>query len=106
MMSYKENIRAILECHFAGFKEELIDNAINCILALSMSKKPERIAELEKATNRTLLEMLADVACNDEFSCDNCPLRLKDICKPFRKGTDCYTLWLNYLAGKETHEKT
>ena len=31
-MTYKENIKAILECSFAGFKEEIIDSACNRIL--------------------------------------------------------------------------
>lgn len=31
-MTYRENIRAILECHFAGFKEEIIESACNSIL--------------------------------------------------------------------------
>lgn len=31
-MTHKENIRAILECNFAGFKDEIIDNACNRIL--------------------------------------------------------------------------
>ena len=31
-MTYKENIRAILESHFTGFKEEIIDGACNRIL--------------------------------------------------------------------------
>ena len=31
-MTYKQNITAILECCFAGFKEEIIDSACNRIL--------------------------------------------------------------------------
>jgi len=31
-MTYKENITAILECYFAGFKKEIIDSACNRIL--------------------------------------------------------------------------
>ena len=34
-MTYKENITAILECNFAGFKQEIIDTAVDCIMALS-----------------------------------------------------------------------
>lgn len=30
-MTYKENVRAILECHFSGFKEELIEEAADRI---------------------------------------------------------------------------
>lgn len=33
-MKYKENITAILECCFAGFKEEIIEAACNRILGL------------------------------------------------------------------------
>ena len=31
-MTYKENIKAILECYFSGFKEEIIDSASDRIL--------------------------------------------------------------------------
>lgn len=34
-MTREENIKSILECHFTGFKEELIDNAVKCICDLS-----------------------------------------------------------------------
>jgi hypothetical protein len=34
-MTYKQNIMAILECNFAGFKEEIIESACNCILKLN-----------------------------------------------------------------------
>ena len=30
-MTLKENIRAILECYFAGYKEEIIDSCCNRI---------------------------------------------------------------------------
>lgn len=33
-MTYKENIKAILECCFAGFKQEIIEGACNRILEL------------------------------------------------------------------------
>lgn len=33
-MTYKENIKAILECCFAGFKQEIIEAACNRILEL------------------------------------------------------------------------
>lgn len=33
-MTYKDNITAILECNFPGFKQEIIDNACNRILEL------------------------------------------------------------------------
>lgn len=34
-MTYKDNITAILECNFPGFKQEIIDNACNRILGLN-----------------------------------------------------------------------
>ena len=33
-MSREDNIRAILESHFTGFKDEIIDNAVKCIMGL------------------------------------------------------------------------
>jgi len=33
-MTYKESLTAILECHFTGFKKEIIDSACNRILEL------------------------------------------------------------------------
>lgn len=33
-MSYEENVRAILRCCFAGYKDELIENAVRAIVAL------------------------------------------------------------------------
>ena len=33
-MTYEENVRAILECNFAGFKDEIIDRAVKMIMEL------------------------------------------------------------------------
>lgn len=33
-MSYEENVRAILECNFSGFKDEIIDRAVKMIIEL------------------------------------------------------------------------
>ena len=33
-MSYEENVRAILECCFSQSKDEIIENAVKCIVAL------------------------------------------------------------------------
>lgn len=33
-MTKAQNIKAILECNFAGFKEEIIDIAVSCIMSL------------------------------------------------------------------------
>ena len=33
-MNYEENVRAILQCCFSGFKDEIIENAVKCIVAL------------------------------------------------------------------------
>lgn len=50
-MTYKENITAILECCFAGFKEEIIDSACN------------RILELEPFINKTCV---SEGVCNED----------------------------------------
>lgn len=34
-MTYEQNVKAILESNFAGFKEEIIDIACQCICELS-----------------------------------------------------------------------
>lgn len=40
-MTYKQNITAILECYFAGFKEEIIDSACNRILEQKLEQEPK-----------------------------------------------------------------
>lgn len=42
MMTYKENVKAILECFFTGFKEEIIDSA--CDRILDIQQKPPKTA--------------------------------------------------------------
>lgn len=53
-MTYKENVRAILECNFVGFKEEIIDAATQRICELDIPKgitiPPELIEKATKAT--------------------------------------------------------
>ena len=41
MLTYKQNVKAILECIFAGYKDELIENACNRICTLKDSEKQE-----------------------------------------------------------------
>ena len=38
-MTYEENVRAILECCFSESKDEIIDRAVKCIMAI----KPEPV---------------------------------------------------------------
>lgn len=33
-MSYEENVRAILQCCFSGYKDEIIETAVKAIMAL------------------------------------------------------------------------
>lgn len=53
-MTYKENITAILECYFTGFKKEIIDSACN------------RILEQEPKTGHWKVKSFHEVFC------DNC----------------------------------
>ncbi len=39
-MTYKDNVRAVLECNFAGFKDDIIDCAVEIIASLSQSPIP------------------------------------------------------------------
>ena len=43
-MTYKENITAILECYFMGFRKEIIDSACNRIL----EQEPCKVSEYDK----------------------------------------------------------
>ena len=74
------------------------------MLDLILSKIVLRLKELEDVSGKTLEEMLACFASDDEypaFQCNDCPLRLKGICEPRHPGKTCYELWLNYLTGKD-----
>lgn len=61
-MTYRENIRAILECYFTGFKEEIIDNACDRILDLEpkTEQKPKTGHWIE-----------SDIP-NEEYVCSEC----------------------------------
>lgn len=39
MMTYEENVRAILETNFAGYKEEVIENAVKRIMDIAAEKE-------------------------------------------------------------------
>lgn len=39
MMTYEENVRAILETHFAGYKEEVIESAVKRIMDIATEKR-------------------------------------------------------------------
>ena len=49
MLTYEQNVKAVLECIFAGYKEELIDDACRLICAL---KCPEKQEPCEDAISR------------------------------------------------------
>ena len=60
-MTHKENITAILECCFAGFKEEIIDSACNRILeqesfedAISRKALTEWLESIQPADGKEL----------------------------------------------------
>ena len=66
-MTYKENIRAILECHFTGFKEDIIDSACNRILEQepsynSVNSLVESKLKNPKAKTFDILHFVADNA--------------------------------------------
>lgn len=52
-MTHKENITAILECYFTGFKEEIIDSACNRVL------EQERCEDA--ISRQAVLDMLEDI---------------------------------------------
>lgn len=69
-MTYKENIRAILECHFTGFKEDIIDSACNRILEQEPKWIPcsERLPEDRELV---LLSTVTDDVFEGRFFDDN-----------------------------------
>ena len=38
MLSYRENVKAILETHFVGFKDEIIDSAVDRIMDIKTNE--------------------------------------------------------------------
>lgn len=59
-MTHRENIRAILECYFAGYKEEIIESACN------------RILEQESETGQKKGHWIASDIPNEEYVCSEC----------------------------------
>ena len=57
-MTYKDNIKAILECYFTGFKEEIIDSAC------------DRILEQEPKTGHWIAKRIGII--DRELYCDQC----------------------------------
>lgn len=43
MLTYEENVRAVLETHFSGFKDEIIDSTVNNIMRIKTQKAPNDI---------------------------------------------------------------
>lgn len=41
MLSFEENVRAVLECNFTGFKDEIINTAVKSITELNSQKTGE-----------------------------------------------------------------
>jgi hypothetical protein len=56
-MTREENIRAILECNFSGFKDEKIDVAVNAIL--NLKAEPCERDETEVITNQEWLSLIS-----------------------------------------------
>ena len=62
-MTYKENITAILECYFTGFKKEIIDSACNRIL----EQKPKLLQALEQEKG-AYNALVKNIQCSDAIS--------------------------------------
>ena len=62
MLSYEENVRAVLECNFAGMKDELIDNATRLIVELA-PREDKLVGEFLykiKASRKEMEELIYD----------------------------------------------
>lgn len=65
MLTYEENVKAILKTHFAGFKEELIDSACNSILKLKQQPINDMVIDLLKLEIGKQEEWLAFAGYNE-----------------------------------------
>lgn len=90
-MTYEQNVKAVLECCFSGFKEEIIDGACKSICELHECDEPFLMKELkscplcgEDADIEEIINPLAywDSALRGEHSytvfCYECGLSIKD----------------------------
>lgn len=59
-MTYKENITAILECYFIGFKREIIESACN------------RILEQEPKTGHWIYKQYGGYPEQGDYHCSEC----------------------------------
>lgn len=80
-MTYKENITAILECCFAGFKQEIIEAACNRILGL----KPKtghwiRVDKTNvKCSACEVIHMIAQYPSGKIAWCPNCGAKMVEL---------------------------
>ena len=82
MMSKEANIRAILECNFTGFKDEIIDTAVELICDLECEPITSPSQHLAKQA-----EDFEEIAMNEidkARSCEDCISR-EDILKSFKE---------------------
>ena len=69
MLTYEENVRAVLETHFSGFKDEIIDSAVNSIMRIKTQEEKisdeehERIENSMLALGHDLDKMAWDMSC-------------------------------------------
>jgi hypothetical protein len=82
-MTKEQNVRAILECNFTGFKDELIDIAVKNIMALS-DKPCEKVAhwvggELGFCDRCGHWGCASDIwsGCEEEY-CPNCGAKMEE----------------------------
>ena len=60
-MTYEENVRAILECNFVGFKEEIIDTATQRICELDIPKGITIPPEMIEKVSRLMVEVIEHI---------------------------------------------
>ncbi len=67
-----------------------------------LSKKLDRIKVLMDVTGRSLEQMLAEYASDEEnirFMCKDCPI--KDRCNTIVNHNTCYDVWLEFLEATD-----
>ena len=69
-MTYKENITAILECYFSGFKKEIIDSACNRILEQNDDRYRDGLNDAWECAKKIVCTDSCDRKMNNIFDDD------------------------------------
>lgn len=93
MMSREANVRAILECNFTGFKDEIIDTAVELICDIDTSSKGELFTDDEKRMFLTSLAREQRVCEQVDIEYPNAKIKLVPIIHSIKEKVLNSSLW-------------